>query len=94
MEIFPKTKFAKIRFLLLMSVATWMVGYFVVSPVFSYMEYDPHEGDIIFQSLPDSKLTRAIEDVTDSSYSHTGIVIKKHGLWYVREAVGPVTGTI
>jgi hypothetical protein len=71
-----------------------MVGYFVVSPVFSYVEYDPNEGDVIFQSLPDSELTRAIEEVTNSPYSHTGIVIKKNGFWYVREAVGPVTDTI
>ncbi|MEJ2610566.1 MAG: YiiX/YebB-like N1pC/P60 family cysteine hydrolase [Candidatus Thiodiazotropha sp.] len=57
------------------------------------LEYYPSEGDIVFQPLPDSDLTRAIEGATNSQYSHTGMVIKKHGLWYVREAVGPVKDT-
>jgi len=94
MDILPKTKIAKIRFFLLMLVATWVVGNFAVAPVFSYVEYDPNEGDIVFQSLPNSALTRAIEGATNSLYSHTGMVIKKGGLWYVREAVGPVKDTI
>jgi hypothetical protein len=93
MDILPKTKVAKIRFSLLMLVAIWVVGKFAVFPLFSYVEYDPNEGDIVFQSLPNSDLTRAIEGATHSLYSHTGMIIKKNGFWYVREAAGPVTDT-
>lgn len=92
MKIFPKSKFEKIRLLLLLPLFIWVIS-IAVAPAFSYTEYEPKEGDIVFQSLPESDLTRAIEGATNSPYSHTGIVIKKDGYWYVREAVGPVTDT-
>jgi cell wall-associated NlpC family hydrolase len=56
-------------------------------------DYEPREGDIIFQSFPDGALARAIEGVTQSSYSHCGIVTGRGHMWMVLEAVGPVKET-
>lgn len=56
-------------------------------------EYVPHQGDIIFQSLPHSDLVDAIEGATNSKYSHVGIVFHNDKSWYVREAIGPVIDT-
>jgi len=55
--------------------------------------YDIHEGDIVFQSLPHCPLVDTIEGMTESPYSHCGIVERKNGDWYVIEAIGPVRET-
>jgi hypothetical protein len=54
--------------------------------------YDFQNGDIVFQHLP-SFLSSVIADVTDSQYSHCGIVVLKNGQPYVLEAIGPVEYT-
>jgi Permuted papain-like amidase enzyme, YaeF/YiiX, C92 family len=51
------------------------------------------EGDIVFQAVPHSRLSDAIEGMTHSPYSHCGIVERKAGGWFVIEAIGPVTET-
>jgi uncharacterized protein YycO len=56
-------------------------------------DYLPREGDIIFQSFPDGALARAIEGVTQSNYSHCGIVTRRGDVWTVLEAIGPVKET-
>jgi len=48
--------------------------------------YQPAIGDVIFQSLPRSRLVTAIEGVTESPYSHCGIVVQRNGYWFVLEA--------
>jgi len=93
MKLLPNTKIAKYRLLLLLLIGMGSIGYFAVPAILPYIDYSPEEGDILFQSLPDSELTRAIEGATESPYSHTGMIIKKNGSWYVREAVGPVIDT-
>ncbi len=55
--------------------------------------YAPKEGDFVFQSVPISDLTEAIEGATESLYSHVGVIIWKNNEWYVREAIGPVMDT-
>ncbi len=55
--------------------------------------YTPKQGDIIFQSLWKNDLTEAIEGITESPYSHCGVVFKKKSGWYVIEAIGPVKET-
>lgn len=55
--------------------------------------YVPQEGDFVFQSVPKSDLTEAIEGATQSRYSHVGLVLRKNNAWYVREAIGPVSDT-
>jgi uncharacterized protein YycO len=55
--------------------------------------YQPVEGDIVFQSLPNPAgmdLVDAIEGTTDSPYSHCGMVFQESGEWKVIEAIGPV----
>lgn len=56
-------------------------------------EYAPQIGDVYFQSLPPSPLVVAIEGVTQSSYSHCGILNHVDGKWVVHEAIGPVRVT-
>jgi hypothetical protein len=55
--------------------------------------YEPREGDVIFQSLPHGPVVWAIEGVTDSPYSHCGIVGREEGQWIVYEAIGRVRVT-
>jgi uncharacterized protein YycO len=55
--------------------------------------YQPVEGDILFQSLPNPAgldLVDAIEGSTGSPYSHCGMVFQQSGEWQVIEAIGPV----
>ena len=55
--------------------------------------YQPAEGDIVFQSLPNPAgmdLVDAIEGTTSSPYSHCGMVFQEGGEWKVIEAIGPV----
>jgi len=56
-------------------------------------QYEPQEGDVIFQSLPHGPVVWAIEGVTKSPYSHCGIVAKKNGQWIVYEAYDGVAAT-
>jgi uncharacterized protein YycO len=55
--------------------------------------YQPREGDIVFQSLPASRLSVAIEGATQSPLSHCGIVARRHGAWVVIEAYREVEET-
>lgn len=61
-----------------------------IPPAWGFWNYQPREGDVIFQSLPDSPVANAIEGATDSPYSHCGIVTRQGGVWVVYEAFGPV----
>ncbi|MBL9130372.1 MAG: hypothetical protein JNG86_04185 [Verrucomicrobiaceae bacterium] len=53
-------------------------------------EYQPQEGDLVFQSLPHNEVIDAIEGCTGSPFSHCGIVVKNKRGWWVLEAIGPV----
>ena len=64
-----------------------------ILPYNKFKEYAPVHGHIIFQSLPYNDLVMAIEGVSQSKYSHCGIVCQKNGAWYVLEAIGPVKYT-
>lgn len=66
----------------------------IYGPAFvAYWNYSPQEGDILFQSLPRSRLVNAIEGVSESPYSHCGIVSKQNGKWVVYEAYRNVEAT-
>jgi hypothetical protein len=60
----------------------WTYG----SVYIAYWNYSPQDGDILFQSLPPSRLVNAIEGVSQSPYSHCGIVTKQNGRWVICEA--------
>lgn len=56
-------------------------------------DYQPAEGDVLFQSLPNPMgmdLVDAIEGSTGSPYSHCGMVFRDGSSWKVIEAIGPV----
>jgi len=57
------------------------------------LKYKPLEGDVIFQSLPHGPVVWAIEGVTQSPYSHCGIVGSRDGQWIVYEAYQDVSTT-
>jgi hypothetical protein len=59
----------------------------------AYGRYQPQEGDLVFQSLQHSPLVDAIEGVTQSPYSHCGIVGRQNGRWVVYEAYREVEAT-
>lgn len=51
---------------------------------------DLRPGDVLFHSSPKNELSNAIEDATDSAYSHCGmVVLTPHGMGVI-EAIGPV----
>ncbi len=56
-------------------------------------EYQPADGDFVFQSLPHNPLIDTIEGSTGSPFSHCGIVVNRDGVWKVIEAIGPVKET-
>jgi len=64
-----------------------------VLPWYQFKKYLPQEGDLIFQSLPQNELVLAIEGISESPYSHCGIVVKKDNSWMILEAIGPVKYT-
>lgn len=50
------------------------------------------EGDLIFIQSQTSQ-SAALLEATGSTWTHTGILIKKNSQWYVEEAVGPLVAT-
>src|SRR6478752_1184816 len=56
-------------------------------------DYEPRDGDFLFQSLPHNPLIDTIEGSTESPFSHCGIVVNREGTWKVIEAIGPVKET-
>ncbi len=56
-------------------------------------QYEPQEGDVVFQSMPHSPLIDAIEGGQESPLSHVGIVGKQDGQWVVFEALRGVQAT-
>ena len=89
MKLLPSTKWEKIRLVLFLGLLFYMLSF----ATYGYFKYNKKEGDMIFQSLPFGELTTVIEGATDSPYSHVGLVVKKNGFWYVREAIGKVRDT-
>lgn len=56
-------------------------------------DYTPQVGDVIFQSSEHSPLIDMIEGVSESHYSHCGIVDRVDGQWVVYEAGREVKAT-
>jgi hypothetical protein len=64
-----------------------------VPPYLAWRQYQPQEGDVLFQSLPRNELVNAIEGSTGSLWSHCGLVAREDGQWVVYEAIGEVRKT-
>lgn len=75
----------------LIVAAIWCVTF--LPGYLAYYRYQPRQGDVIFQSLPHSRLVTAIEGATRSPFSHCGIVAQEDGRWVVYEALKPVGPT-
>jgi len=89
-----KTKLQKSRSRILLIIFILLLGYHYVVPYAFFVFYQPKEGDIVFQSLPNaSDLVKAIEGVSNSPFSHCGIIIKKDNKWFVNEAIMDVHST-
>lgn len=61
--------------------------------LFAVPAYEPMEGDVVFQSLPNPPgidLIDTIEGATGSPFSHCGMVLRHEDRWCVIEAIGPV----
>lgn len=69
-------------------------GSAAVSTASQTADYQPQIGDVLFQSLPHAPLVDVIEAVTESQYSHCGIVERGLGdKFFVLEAIGPTVET-
>jgi Permuted papain-like amidase enzyme, YaeF/YiiX, C92 family len=95
MKLLPKGKWALIRFGVLFAL---LVGVVIVTSLpalgWHLLHYSPREGDIVFQSLPRGDLVNAIEGITQSPFSHCGVVMKNtDGAWVVHESIGMVRET-
>ena len=55
--------------------------------------YQPNEGDLLFQYAPGNQILNAIADASGDQFSHCGILVKKDDGWFVLEAVGTVKET-
>lgn len=63
-------------------------------PAYAAMNaYEPQVGDIVFQSLPPAPLVNTIEGVTQSPFSHCGLVAQRASGWIVIEALNGVEET-
>ena len=93
MKILPQTRKGWFRALIPILLLAALLVFFVFIPFVRYSQYEPQEGDILFQPLPRVELVRAIEGMTGSPYSHCGVVVREDGKWLVIESIGQVRKT-
>jgi hypothetical protein len=93
MKLLPQSRGEKIRFGVVVVLLLGIGAYYRADRVAAYYLSSKRAGDVLFQSLPHGPLVDAIEGITDSEWSHCGILMKKDGRWYVAEAIGEVRYT-
>lgn len=94
MKLLPRGLWAWVRLGALLTLLGGAVVYFNVYGLLHLARYEPREGDVVFQSLPRGPLVEAIEGITESPFSHCGVVMKNaDGHWVVHEAIGVVRET-
>jgi Permuted papain-like amidase enzyme, YaeF/YiiX, C92 family len=94
MKLLPHGRWAWLRVIGLAVVLVAAVLWFHVYGLLHLLRYAPREGDVVFQSLPHGELVEAIEGITQSPWSHCGVVMKNaEGRWVVHEAIGVVRET-
>ena len=71
-------------------VLTGLAAFFRPDRFLAAVLYTKHEGDIVFQSLPRNDLADAIEGISESPWSHCGVLVREGGKWMVAEAIGTV----
>lgn len=92
MKMIPSSRTSIIRsvilILILITGLLWGWGFSVKGK----LTYQPVEGDLLFQSLPNGvglTLVDAIEGSTESPFSHCGVVVNRGGEWFILEAMVP-----
>ena len=93
MRLLPPTRAGKIRLGVMLALLLGLALFFRPDRFAAAMLYDKHEGDILFQSLPRCELTDAIEGISDSQWSHCGVLVRDGDQWMVAEAIGEVRVT-
>jgi hypothetical protein len=93
MKIFPKSRMAWIRTATIFAIFLGACVYRNVPALAQLTSYDPQDGDVVFQSLPHNDLVDCIEGVSQSPWSHCGVVMKVDGSWMVVESIGQVRRT-
>lgn len=92
--LWPRHRAGRWRASLLLAGLIAVAAYSNVHGLLHLLTYRPREGDIVFQSLPRGPLVEAIEGITQSPYSHCGVVMRdEDGHWVVHEAIGLVRRT-
>ena len=92
-RILPTSPLAKVRFVLLALILGCVATRVRLDRVAAVVWMEKREGDVLFQSLPHGPLVDAIEGVTQSEWSHCGVLMRRDGDWYVVEALGEVRWT-
>jgi hypothetical protein len=93
MKLLPHSRFGKLRCVLILSVFVYLVAAYRPDRLVSYHLSAKAEGDILMQSLPRGELVDAIEGISQSEWSHCGILVRHNGEWHVAEAIGEVRYT-
>lgn len=93
MKLLPDSKVSRIRASILFVIFLGACAYRNAFSLLQLAVYQPREGDILFQSLPHGELVDAIEGVTQSPWSHCGILMRIRDQWIVVEAIGSVRET-
>lgn len=93
MKILPQTRADRIRFAILAGLLLGVGAFFRLDRVIAFCLSEKQSGDVVFQSLPRGPLVETIEGVTNSPWSHCGILVRRDGKWMVAEAIGQVRYT-
>jgi hypothetical protein len=86
-KLLPDSRTARIRASIIFAVFLGACFYRNVFSLWQLAVYQPREGDILFQSLPHCELVDAIEGVSQSPWSHCGVVVQSNGDWQVVETI-------
>ena len=90
----PRSRWWWLLIGLLLGFAAALLALKLLSAPKDDVPYRPEIGDVLFQPLPLlSDLVAAIEGITQSPYSHCGVVVQKNEEWHVIEAAARVTTT-
>ncbi|MGI8602156.1 MAG: YiiX/YebB-like N1pC/P60 family cysteine hydrolase [Verrucomicrobiales bacterium] len=92
-RLLPESRWAWIRAGVIVSALVAVCAYRNVFALVQLLSYQPREGDIVFQSLPREELVDAIEGITQSPWSHCGIIRETNEGFVVVEAIGKVRET-
>lgn len=93
MKILPQSKAEKLRLSVVAALLLGVILFCRLDRLALYFFAEKQEGDMVFQSLPRGQLVDTIEAVTNSPWSHCGLLVQRDGQWFVAEAIGEVRYT-